>query len=87
MTNQHIPDELGQQVARLAAGLNLDVNEAVRDALESWVERMRQAPGRMPDAAILDGMMLPPMELPHSCDRPIAIQRGARRRPDGVGLG
>ena len=79
---QEIPDDLRAEVARLAAGLNLGVEEA----LKSWVKRVRQAQSRLPDPPIMDEMISPPVELPRNQIRVVATQRGAGRLPDGIGL-
>lgn len=80
-----IPDELGQEVAKLAAQLHLEVGEAVRQALESWVKRVRR--GRQPDEPVLDEMISPPLDLPHSQSRLVRLEQVGGRIPDGVGLG
>lgn len=81
-----IPDELGVEIAEIAAGLNLGVDDAIRDALQRWVNRMRPARGRLPDPPIVDDMITAPFELPRSAGRRVVVTRGPGRIPDGVGL-
>ncbi len=83
---QEIPDELGREVAKVAAGLNLGIKDAVREALESWVARVRQVRTRSPDIPIEDDMISPPVDLPRSDSRPVSTVRVSGRLPEGVGL-
>jgi hypothetical protein len=87
--NQQIPDELGREIARVAAGLNLDVESAVREALESWLRRVGKSSGqRLPDAPLLDDAEMDlPCEFPRSFGRSIRCTPSEQRVPDGVGLG
>ena len=41
----HIPDDLASEITQLARGLNVDVDDAVREALENWVTQHRQPVG------------------------------------------
>ena len=84
---QHIPDELGSEIAEIAASMNVGVEDAVRVALEDWIARMRRAQGRKPDQPIMDDMMSAPVDLPRSASRPVNVQQGTPHMPDGVGLG
>ena len=84
---QHIPDDLGQEVAKLAEGLKLDMDQAVRDALETWIERVRKGHSqRMPDACFMTDEISAPFDLPRSEARPVKVIKGEPRMPDGVGL-
>lgn len=83
---QEIPDELGQEVARLAAGLNLGLKDAVREALEGWVAKVRRTRSRLPDGPIEDDMNSPPVDLSRSDSRLVTTVRVSGRLPDGVGF-
>jgi hypothetical protein len=84
----HIPDDLGLEVARLAAGLNLDLDAAVRQALETWVRHVRHAGSkRTPDMPIVSAEPLgTPCELPRTSPKVVSTIRHAERTPDGIGL-
>jgi len=81
-----IPDDLSQEVARLAAGLNLPVEVVVREAIEEWVDRMHQNQGRLPDPPLVDDMISAPCDLPHSDAHIIPTKRVASRTPSDIGI-
>ena len=83
---QHIPDDLGQEVARLAAGMDLPLEVVVREALENWVGQQRRKMGRVPDEPLMDDMLVVPGDLPRNAPHAIEVISGARRVPDVVGL-
>jgi hypothetical protein len=85
---QHIPDELGREISQLAAGLNLHVDAAIREALESWIVRARHSRSkRVPDPPILDDEAISvPFDLPRSASRSVLVTAGPRHVPDGLGL-
>jgi hypothetical protein len=84
----HIPDDLGLEVARLAAGLNLDLDTAVRQALETWIRQVRcTGSKRAPDEPIFFGDRFDsPCELPRTSPKIVAVTSRAQRMPDGIGL-
>lgn len=83
---QHIPDDLGQEVARLAAGMDLPLEVVVREALENWVGQQRRKMGRVPDEPLMDDMREIPVDLPRTAPHAIEVISGSHRVPDAVGL-
>ena len=84
----HIPDDLGHEVARLAAGLNLDLDTAVRQALETWIRQYRTATQqRLPDQPLLRTEAVEPAcELPRTSPTIVSAVIHAQRMPDGLDL-
>jgi hypothetical protein len=81
-----IPDDLATELYELARGLNVNVDDAVRQALENWVAQQRRLQTRLPDAPILDEGFPIPYDLPHSNVRAVNVTTGAPRLPDAIEL-
>ncbi|MCA9262664.1 MAG: hypothetical protein KDA60_02400, partial [Planctomycetales bacterium] len=79
-----IPQELAGEIAAIARELDVDVENAIRLALEQWVAEHQKKKRRLPDPPFLDHTILTPCDLPRNGIHTVNVRQAASRLPDRI---